>query len=461
MQGTISLGALGPPSENIPFGPVGVAFTIPAALLLLLLPRRYALAPLVLTACWMTWGQQVVVGPFHFTIWRLMLLAGWLRVLTRGEFKDVDWRRQDTLICLWAITSVAAYTILLHSAEALVNRLGVIYNSAGAYYLTRCLIRNVSDFKRLCKMCSLALAPVALCMFNELRTGWNLFSILRGVPEMSQVREGLVRCQGPFRHPILAGTFGATWAPLFVGLWWQGRGNRLLAAVGFVAALSMVTLSGSSGPILTLFLGMLSLSLWKFAKRMRVVRWAIVLALLGLQVVMKDPVWFIFARINIVSGSTGWHRSFLIDQTIRHFFEWWLIGTPLERVAAWGVFDGDITNQYILEGLCGGLLTLVLFIWIIVIAFRTIGVSCSRTKQTGNEPASLFIWAAGASMVAHVGAFFSVSYFDQNLFNWYSLLAIIAVCGTINTSKDKSVPRERRNETLDATAVWHPALSTP
>jgi hypothetical protein len=382
-----------------------------------------------------------------------MLLAGWLRILIRREFKGVAWGRQDTLLLLWAFTSVAAYTILLHTTDAFVNRLGVIYNSAGAYYLTRCLIRDVNDVKRLCKMCAVALAPVALSMFNEFRTGWNLFSILRGVPEMSEVREGLVRCQGPLRHPILAGTFGATWIPLFVGLWWQGRGNRLLAIVGFVAASSMVILSGSSGPILTLCLGMLSLSLWKFAKRMRVVRWVIVLVLLTLQVVMNDPVWYIFARVNIISGSTGWHRAYLIDQTVKHFFEWWLIGTPLERVEAWGVFAGDVTNQYVLEGLCGGLVTLVLFIWIIFVAFKTIGVSSSRAKGSGNKLVSLLIWSAGASTVAHVAAFFSVSYFDQNLFNWYALLAIVAMCGTINIFNNASVPGVRRSEKLESAAV--------
>src|ERR1017187_5843596 len=199
--------------ETISLGPLGLAFTIPALLLLLFLPRRFALVPLVLTACWMTWGQQVLVGPFHFTIWRIMLLAGWLRVLIRRDFKGVNWVRQDMLLCLWGITSVAAYTALLQTTDALVNRLGVVYNALGAYYVLRCLLRDLSDVKRLCKVCAVALAPVALCMVNEYRTGWNIFSILGGVPAMSEVRDGVVRAQGPLRHSILAGTFCGTLIP--------------------------------------------------------------------------------------------------------------------------------------------------------------------------------------------------------------------------------------------------------
>jgi hypothetical protein len=160
-----------------------------------------------------------------------------------------------------------------------------------------------------------------------------------------------------------------------------------------------------------------------------------VLALLGLELVMKDHVWYILAKINVLAGSTGWHRANLIDQTVRHFSEWWLIGTRIERVADWGVFAGDVTNQYILEGICGGLVTLVLFVWIIVVAFKTIGRSLARAKRAGDKRVSLLIWAAGASVVSHVAAFFSVSYFDQNLFNWYALLAVVALFGTLNSRR--------------------------
>jgi hypothetical protein len=227
-----------------------------------------------------------------------------------------------------------------------------------------------------------------------------------------------------------------------------------VAVIGVTAASGMVILSASSGPIFTLCLGLLSLSLWRWANWTRVFRWALALALFGLQLVMNAPVWFIFAKINIISGSTGWHRANLIDQTVRHFSEWWLIGTRLETVESWGVFVGDITNQYVLEGIWGGLVTLVLFVWVIVVAFRTIGSSLQSAKKTGNQQIALLIWTAGAALVAHVAAFFSISYFDQNLFNWYTLLAAIAMFGSNTLSSRRGrTPGEGRGRMLAGVSV--------
>jgi len=39
----------------------------------------------------------------------------------------------------------------------------------------------------------------------------------------------------------------------------------------------------------------------------------------------------------------------------------------------------------------------------------------------------MIIWALGASLLAHVVSYVSVSYFDQNFVNWYLLLAMVAI----------------------------------
>ena len=70
-------------------------------------------------------------------------------------------------------------------------------------------------------------------------------------------------------------------------------------------------------------------------------------------------------------GGTGWHRSFIIDAALKHIDEWWLVGTY--RTVHWGGYPPppadpeniDITNQYIVEGVKGGLVRLGLFILVI------------------------------------------------------------------------------------------------
>ena len=51
--------------------------------------------------------------------------------------------------------------------------------------------------------------------------------------------------------------------------------------------------------------------------------------------------------------------------------EWWLLG--VKGVESWGVVLGDITNQYVLEGVRGGSPALALFVALIMMAFSRVG----------------------------------------------------------------------------------------
>jgi hypothetical protein len=329
----------------------------------------------------------------------------------------------DSMVIVWVCSSIIAYTLLWRTADAFVNRCGLAYDAAGLYFIFRFLLRDIDDIKQVCKFAAIVFVPLTIGMCIEKATGRNPFYVFGGVPQFTLVREGVLRCQGPFAHPILAGTFGAVWLPFFLGLWEQGRHNRSFAAIGIVASTLITYLSGSSGPAGAYLAGILGTAMWYLRERMRIVRWSIVLALIFLHIVMKAPVWFIFARISIFSGSTGWHRANLIDQTIRHFFDWWLLGT--KETISWGVWAGDITNQFILEGVRGGLVTLISFIWIVVLAFSSVGTTVRRLR-TNSRRSQRFVWAMGAVLFAHVVAFLDVSYFDQNVVNWYFVLASVA-----------------------------------
>src|SRR5206468_12321464 len=140
-------------------------------------------------------------------------------------------------------------------------------------------------------------------------------------------RDGVLRCQGPFGHPILAGTFGATLFPLFVGLWQRWKGDRLLSILAVLSCTAMTLTSGSSGPMFTFLSGLLALTLWPLRDHMRVIRWGILLIVVGLEIVMKSHVWFLMARVDIFSASTGYHRAYLIDRAFENLSDWWLTGT--------------------------------------------------------------------------------------------------------------------------------------
>jgi hypothetical protein len=431
--------------EQLPdLNPLGVAFTLCMGLLLLLLPRRRALIPLVLMTCYMTFGQQVVLMSFHFTMLRVVVLVGLVRVLVRGELRAVRWLRMDTLVVFWVLTIVCIYTMLWQSTGAFVNRLGFAYDSLGLFFICRSLIVDIEDINYVCKIFAMALVPVAICMCVEKMTGQNPFFIFGGVPKMTELRNGVVRCQGPFRHPILAGTFGAIWVPLFVGLLRQGGANAVRAGIGIISATGITVLSGSSGPVATLMVSVVALLFWPMKKQLRLVRWGVVAGLLMLQLAMQAPIWFIFAKINILSGSTGWHRAHLIDRTVAHFSEWWLLGA--KSVEPWGVWAGDVTNQYVIQGITGGLLGLVLFLAIIISAFTSVGMALKRS-----EGSHWMLWTIGCTLLAHSVTFLSVSYFDQNIVNWYLILAMC--CATRPILRRLPRNKQGRHSLLNAHKV--------
>jgi hypothetical protein len=191
--------------------------------------------------------------------------------------------------------------------------------------------------------------------------------------------------------------------------------------------------------------------LWPLRMRMRLIRWGIVIGLGIAQLFMKVPVWFLIAHVSVFAGSDSWHRAFLIDRAIANFFDWWLIGT--RSTEAWGYSLKDVTNQYVLEGVNGGLITLTLFVTIIVRCYRGVGVTIRRMEGSP-FPAQLAVWALGAALLAHTVTYVSVSYFDQNFVNWYFLLAVISAVSHL----PKEAPQLHG---LAATPQMSPYLGAP
>ena len=170
--------------------------------------------------------------------------------------------------------------------------------------------------------------------------------------------------------------------------------------------------------------------------------------LLALQAVMTMPVWHLIHRLsNLGGGGTGYHRYLLIDAFIRRFGEWWFVGT--RSTAHWGWGLQDVTNQYVLEGVRGGLLTLILFIVVIVLAFRDVG-RLWRVSSRDRYHLALS-WGIGVSLFVHCMNFIGVSYFGQMYVTWYLTLAMIgSMCpSTRQLRQEISAARVARSEVAE------------
>ena len=412
-------------------------FTLFLGFLLLVLPRRYALVPMLISGCYMTLGQVLIIGGLHFYLIRIIILFGWIRILIRKEIFSIKLASIDKVLVAWLMASCFLYILFGETNVETTERLGRVYNTIGIYFFVRAMIRDMDDIVFTVKMFGIIVIPLAVFFVVEYMTGKNPFSTFGGAPLLSEIRNGRVRCQGPFRNSILAGTFGATAFPLFVGLWVHSVRNRFLAGCAILAATVIVACASASGPVVAYLIGIIGLITWNFRSNMRTIRWGIVITLLALDVYMKAPIWFLISRLSDVVGGGGWYRAALIDAAIRHLDEWWLIGTGY--TAHWmptGIAidpkSADIVNQFIAEGVNGGLLSMILFIWLIVKCFKTIGKAV-RHKESFLFSERFMIWCIGCTVLGHVISFFSVSYFDQIIIFWYLIIAFIAVLVTSKT----------------------------
>lgn len=410
--------------------PLVLVVVLLACILICFLPRKYAIVPFFAVAILIPMDQVIVLGPLHFYMLRVLVVFGgvrllWTKMSTKCKVFSGGVNGIDKALIFLSFISAVNSVLLWESSEALIQALGMIYTVFGVYFLLRFLVRDEEDVELAIRVFAYISAVVAMIMLYEQATGFNPYALLGGAREAAfqslRERGDHFRAMGPFAHPILAGTFGAILLPLFVGLWARRR-HRFAALLGMIASTVITVASVSSTPVLAYLGAIGALSLWPLRKQMRTVRWCFVLLLIGLQAVMKAPVWALIARMGVVGGSSGYHRYMLVDHFIRGFGDWWLMG--IKNTGQWGWDMWDLANQYIAVGEGYGLVPFIFFLATIVFGFKYIGMA--RKVFTGRKGKEFFLWALGAALFSNLVAFFGISYFDQTQVVWYALLAVIS-----------------------------------
>jgi hypothetical protein len=405
--------------------PAVLAVLLVVVVLTFALPRKYIVIPVLFVMMLSPQGQQLYLAGVHWSVIRILVLMGLIRLcvikfsskksLFPGGTNGID-RAFFTVVLI----QTACFVLQYMQFQALLNQFGFLLDFLGSYVLLRALIQNEADVYRGLKTLAGIAAILGISMLREHLTGQNMFGLLGGVQLVANLREGTYRAQGAFQHALTAGTFAATLLPLFFMLWKNGKA-KVIAGVGVVGCTVMTLCSYSSTPELAYVAGLAAVCLWPVRKNMRVIRWGLVLFLVGLNFVMKAPVWFFIAHIDLTGGSSGYHRAELIDQFIRHFWDWWLIGT--KDAGTWGYDLWDTQNQYVNVGQTGGLGAFVFFIVVIVRSWARIGESRKQSEGIRRE---WMCWFLGAALFANVVGFFGVNYYDQSKIGWFVMLAMIS-----------------------------------
>lgn len=427
--------------------PLGLLAIVVLGLAMLLVPRRYAVWPMIIMSCFVAPAQRIAIFTLNFDLLRILVIFGTVRILARNEWKGFVWRGMDSVLVAFAVVGAVVYILQYGTPEAAKVKLGVMYDILGMYFLFRCLVRDMNDLARVAFGFAMISLPVALAFLLERVTGRNMFAAFGGVPVVTVIRDGRLRCQGAFAHPILAGCYWASVLPLMAALWWRQGAPRWWGVIGLVCGLVIIVLCASSTPVSGVAFGLLGGIFFALRRHMRIVRWLILGTLFCLHMTMQAPVWHLISRFDLAGGSTGWYRYNVINQFVIHVNEWWLLG--FRNVGNWGLVNGDIPNQYFLESARGGIWALTLLVILIVLAFS--GVGRLWRREARHKSNLILSWALGVSLLIHCVNFIGIGYFGQINMVWYLTLALVA-------SLSSSRPRARATKTASA-AIPRAALN--
>jgi len=406
------------------------------------LPRHLAFIPILVAVFY--GGNQSIVS--EFTPVRLVIIVGITRAYLGGFF-EWDWsHRMDRLFAIFTVVALASsfgHEANEYIPSPLIERVGLVLNVLGTYLFSRAYFSQIENLEVVAVSLVFILIPFSMLMSVEKVTGKNYYGkvgIARATGAI--VRNGGYRAQGPFGHAIIAGTAAASTIPLMAVLYRRNR--KRLALIGMVSGFAGVVASASSGPMAALAAGLLFLWFWRKRHLFHQVKWGIICLLIFLNFTMSRPIWFLIARIDIVGGSTGWHRSILIDTAMNRLDEWWLAGTDFTRHwihsgVTWNPYHADITNYYLQMGVLGGLPLMLTLLFII---YRGCGELLGETEWLRsqedvsdeqfeeNDEKEFDLWCIWVTIMVHCISFISIAYFDQSYALFFALFGMIpAFCG--------------------------------
>ncbi len=411
-------------------GPGVLVLLLVAIVLILLVRRKFILGPLMFGLFLLPVGQTLVLGGLHLYVSRMLIGVALIRAVTsrssHAPLFGAGYNSIDKLFIVWAILRTSAFILRFREIGAVVNQAGFLWDVLGGYFLMRILIQDDDDGLRAIKVLSAVAAVLGLTMLYEKLYQVNLYGLLTTAPIISEVRNGSIRAQGPFHHAILAGTFGATLLPLFVWLW-KSRRARSLGLIGMVASTVITFTAASSTSVSAYAAAIIAICLWPLRNKMRMIRWGLAIGILMLNFAMHAPVWYALEHVDFAGGSAGPHRAELIDDFVKHFGDWWLVGT------------NDVA-----EGESGGLATFICFLAMLYLGFKWIGIS--RKSSVGNRQNQWYFWLLGTALFSHAFAFFGISYFDQTRDSWFALLAVISVATAPFVRRTAPATTERQSE---------------
>lgn len=417
--------------------PLGAFVFITCAFLIIALKKDWVFVPIFIILCFVSNAQRLNIAGLDFTFSRLIILTAWFRIFIKGEHKGFKFSTPDLILLMWLFARGFIYSLQWADRSAVIYQVGEAFSTCGFYFMGRVFIRNIDDVKQFGRQLALVAVPLSVFFAIEWLTGRNYFSVFGGVRFITWIRDGRLRCGGAFSHPLVAGYFWGV-AIFFMTTLYDKKGwHRKIAVTGTGCGLLIVASTASSTPVLGVMAGLFGWCFYYIRSKILHIVVALVATIFTLHLYMRAPVWHLISRISVVGGSTGDHRYRLIDAFLTNVSDWFFMG--YRNTDHWGRGLGDVTNEFILQAIRGGFVSLVLFSSLV---FYIMFLLQKRMRAAKDNFGERFVtWNMWVILFMQCAIFFSLSVFGQAAVLFHLSLGITAslALSPVGGEEDKTI----------------------
>lgn len=403
-------------------------------------PRKYLIWPIIIIACFISPAQRFAFFGLDFHFLRAIALILLIRVLLFRDLKDVKLGKAD-LAMFGIVGAIILCTLARTGFSPAISMSGKMIEPFCLYFVGRALVRSLDDVRYMLLGVSIIGIPVAISFTVEQFTRYNFFSLFGGIPEMTVIRDGKLRSQGSFVHPITAGVFWASFAPMFfsqIVAKQRSLFNICIGWIGYSMCFICALMTNSSTSIAGLLIGLVGWCFYKSRNRLRLIFWLTLIIMAMVHVASTRGIHgVIFTRISFISSSTGYHRYMLFEGLFNNVQKWFVMGTNSRMFNRSFI---DLTNQYVIIALDGGIVALFLQIAMIIMAFKAVGRALKASVQRYD---TLLIFGIGVAFLTTIISFTAVSTNGEGVIPLYLFMGIMISLGDPTIG----LRNLRRNET--------------
>ena len=407
--------------------PLAFVIFVIAAAWLFIGPRGKVAWSVLMVACFISVAQRFSVITMDFNFMRAIGTLALIRMLTYGELRTIRPHVVDKLMLAFVV-SIVVMTAIREGPSGAVPKAGNCLDWFSMYWVGRSSLRTMRDIRLLMAALGVMVLPVAIFFIIEQLTGRNHFSIFGGVSPLTQIRDGKLRAQGSFCHPIIAGVFFACFTPLAIGIILSKvRGISAFLGGWFALTLSLITIlmTNSSTPVAGVLVGLMAWATFKFRSSLKSWMYIVIfLMVIGHFGSTHGIHHVVFTRIDFTGSSSGYHRYLLVDGLIDNLTQWGFYG---DRTPGYNRSFRDITNMYVVSAITGGLIALVLHLSLVYQAFKA---TIRGVRHAVNREELMMMYGLGCSFAAIYVSFTAVACYGEGIIPCYMILG----CG-ISTSQ--------------------------